>query len=344
MIINKNITVIGLGEFGASVIEYTKYNSVLVDWRTKIFANSCANFKVKIRKNENPYKEVHEISNRLQKILSTTDIVFVIASTTEVIVREYAAEISKLTKDMGILTIAIITLPFKKDKARIRKPANNAAYIIEETIATVAIPTNRHYWVDDSKESELDIFDSLGNYDDGWELWSDTKNYDIKFLKRTVGQTTDSKTISQIQVATASIEKILKMLALDYINSTPDTAKYVLKTPGKLHITSAHNELYTYDRYLRERSGRAYVLERKISLSGLLGTVACYTTKMLLHLIVPKNITQNELNYLCEHIPGISNLKQFELAITLDDTLRNTIKAEVIGTSTVNQEDLEDWE
>lgn len=337
------VTVIGLGKFGAEVIEQTKYNSVVIDWRTNIFSNSNADYKIRIRKNEDPPEEVFRSSNRFKKILNLTDVVFVVASTTEEIIREYAEVISKLTKEMGILTIAVITLPSRKEKAKIRRPANDVAYLIEQTVATVAIPTNRKYWVDDSKEAEDDVFDTLGNYKDGWSLWYETKRYDMKFLKRTVSTKVDEGTISQVQVAVASIEKILKMLELNYINSVPNTAKEVLKNPGKLHIASAHNSLFAEDHHFHI-AHRAYILERKVVESGPLGTDSMFSSKMLAHFIVPSDITQLELQYLCEHIPGRGDLNQFELAITVDDTLGDTIKAEVISTDTFNEEDMEDWE
>lgn len=343
----RNGLVIGIGEFGASVINITRHKSVFVDWRSNIFSSANADFKIKVKKdNCNIFQDLR-LQNRLKSALKSVDTAFVAVNTMDFIAADHACQIVEFIKQMGILTVAIALMPPKKERAKNRKHAIDYADTMGLIVPMVAIPYRREYWVDGSEESDVDVFDSLGIYSNNLSVLNSDIGYhniNFKIITRTTGTANETTQVSHTRIASEAIEKVIKMLSLDYINSNGSVAEEVLKEPGKLHIASAHNDIYANDIYLSNVKNRAVAVEGKLAESGVLGTVTSFASKMLLHLILPGNITEYELKYLCEHIPGRSDLKQLELAITADPSLGDMIKAEVIATDTLNNEDIEEIE
>ena len=340
---NKNlkVTVIGIGEFGAKITkqialaDHENIQTVIVDWRPAVLTESCAEKKVRVKKNGGYFDEAIRIRDSVEKMLVGMDVVFIVADMSEQIIRKYASIMAHISKETDILTLGIAALPFKTRNMHLYREAYNALLDFRREIAVAAFRRGTQYRCDDDKYSNGDIFDSIGNYDEFEYCWEVERYGETRNKVRTVSENiSDSNKINICDVAMASIRKILKMISADYINDDSSSIINALKVPGGLHICSAHNSVNKCEYGCAEQylTTRVYILERKLTLSGILDTRLDSAKSVLLHLTVPSDVQNIELKYLCEQILGRSGAEQFELSISVEDTPQKMLKAEVIAT------------
>lgn len=339
---SKKCLVIGMGEFGCLTVKKTTYASVLLDWRLKVLETVGEEQRFRLRKNADETAEAERFVKKFEKKLSSVDIIFLVASAAEETIRDIGVAMAEALQKVDVTTVVITALPDKNGKKRPYRQAENILYEFYDRAATVAIPLGRMYLTDTVPETEEDVYDSLGSYD-AYDFRYDIRksNADVRITEKEIGQYDLEGIVTQETVAVKTIEKIMNMAGLDYINATAESVKSILKTPGRLHITAAHNSLFASEPLSNKQMHRAYILKQKMKISGLLGTDAHYVTKMLLHLTVPPDITEYELQYLCEHLSGMADLQQFELSITIEETTDGILKAEAIGTNAMDEEE---WE
>ena len=339
---SKKCLIIGIGEFGCLVVKKSTYASVLVDWRLKILENVREEQRFRLRKSADVTAEAERFLKKFKKNVSLVDIIFIVVRAAEEGIRDFGVAMAEKLHEADATTVVITVLPDKNGKKRPYRQAENTMYAFCDRVATVVIPLGRMYLTDTVPETEEDIYDSLGAYDQ-YNFQYDIRktNATVRITEKEIGLYETRNVVSQETVAVKTIEKIADMTELAYINATPETAKSILKTPGRLHITSAHNSLCISEPSQDKQMHRAYILKQKMKMSGLLGTDAHYVTKMLLHLTVPPDITEYELQYLCEHLSGMADLQQFELSITVEETANGILKAEAIG---INAMDEDEWE
>ena len=340
------IGVLGIGKFGAEevknlVLSNICTNSVVLDWRNDVLSGSLAACKIRIKKTEDISEELLRVEERLTDALEGCEVVFLIADMSEEIINDYAIKVARLIKDCGKLIIGITTIPLKSEKKRYRNQARKAICCLKEEIAVAAIQLGSGRWHEECEISKNDLFDSLGNYSCGEYTYDVGLDFDVRFKYDTIGVSNDiENVISMDDVVKETILKIVKMLQLDYVNVEASMAKEFLKQPGGLHIAAAHNDIATHCfRYKKE--GRAYILERKLTHSAFLQTEIKKTESILLHLILPSNVQESELEYLCEYIPGRAGTDKMNLAITVDDSCGDMLRAEIIAT---NAHTDEEWE
>lgn len=338
---NLNVTVIGIGEFGAKITKQISLDdneniqTIIVDWRPAVFTESCAEKKIRIKKSGGYFDEAVRIRGSVQNLLAGMDVVFIVADMSEEIIRRYASVIAHVSKEIDILTLGIAALPFKTRNKRLYREAYTALLGFRREIAVAAFCRGRQYRCDDDKYSNDDIFDSIGNYGNIGYCWEVEQYSGTRNKVRTVSENiSDSNKINICDIAMASIRKILKMISADYINDDAPSIFNALKVPGGLHISSAHNSVNKCEYGCAEQylTTRVYILERKLTLSGIFDTRLDSAKSVLLHLTVPSDIQNVELKYLCEQILGRSGAEQFELSISVEDTHEKMLRAEVIAT------------
>lgn len=344
-----NIAIIGIGEFGSNVVrnllledEQIK-RSIAIDWRPAMLAESSAKKKIRIKKNADCFEEVYRIRENIEEELLDIDIAFLFADLNEEIICNYAPIIARAIKSFDIVTVGVILLPHKREKKRINKKAYNILLDLRRYIAVAAIRPGTVFFCDDDNCADKDIFNSIGNYNE-FGYYSEVSMYSGRKLKKKSIDFSDNKNIiGAYKAAISVVERILKMLSIEYANSNLDSVLNIMKTPGGLHIASAHNEVIEHKYPCEWPPKRAYVLERKLAVSGLLNTSIDSVKSLLLHLIVPSDIQKEEIKYLCEQIEGRSGAEHIEFALDVDATLGSTIKAEIIATGALAEYEWEEY-
>ena len=338
------IGVLGIGKFGAKEVKNLVLSNVctasaVLDWRNDILSNSLADCKIRIKKSADISEELLRVEERLADAIEFCEVIFLIADMSEEIINDYAIKVARLIKNSEKLIIGITTIPLKSEKKRYRNQVRNAIYCLQDEIAVAAIQLGGGRQYEDCEIAKNDLFDSLGNYSIGEYIYDAGLDWDARFKYDIIGSSNDTENvISTDDIVKEIILKIVKMLQLDYINVEVSSAKEFLKHPGGLHIASAHNDLITFRSYYKKVS-RAYILERKLTHSALLQTALEKTKSILLHLILPSNVHECELEYLCEHIPGRAGTDKMNLAITVDDSLGDMLRAEIIATDAYTDEE-----
>ena len=344
-----NIAIVGIGEFGSNMVRNLMLEngwikrSISIDWRPTMLSESSAKKKIRIKKNADYFEEVYRIKETLKEELLDIDIVFLFADLYEEIICNYAPVIARAIKSFNIVTVGVVLLPHKREKKSINKKAHSILLDLRRYIAVASIRPGTVFFCDDDNYADQDIFDSIGNYMD-LGYYSEVSMYNGRKLKqKSIDFSDNQNIISTYNAATSVVEKILKMLSIDYVNSNPNSVLNIMRTPGGLHIASAHNEVIEHKYPCEWPPKRAYVLERKLTISGLLNTSIDSTRSMLLHLIVPTDIQKEEIKYLCEQIEGRSGAEHIEFALDVDVTLGSTIKAEIIATDALAEYECEEY-
>ncbi len=341
------IAAIGMGEFGSKITkkisEENKGNilTISVDWRQTILSESSAQKKIRVRKNESAFDEVRRLRSKIEQMLDGIDVVFIFADMGEEIIRNYAVAISYALKDYELLTLGIAVLPAKSKSKRIYREAYYNLQRFRDGIAVAAFQEGSQYYCDGDSYAEADVYDTIGNFNNIGYCWEVERYSGTKSTLKTIAHTAQKKNdIDVCDVAIAGMLKISKMLSLDYIGNDCSSVVNALKVPGGLHIASAHNAVNKCEHGCSETylTTRVYILERKLTKSGILNTYVDSAKSILIHLTVPSNTQKIEIKYLCEQLMGRSGANQVELAISVDDTLGKMLKAEIIATD-VNTED-----
>lgn len=346
------LAAIGIGEFGSKItrkISEEKRSNILtisVDWRQTILSESSAQKKIRVRKTENTFDEVRRLWPKIDQMLDEIDVVFIFADMSEAFIRNYAVEISYALKDYELLTLGIAVLPPKYKNNRVYKEAYYNLQRLRDGIAVATFCEGSRYYCDGDCYAEADAFDTIGNFDNIAYSWEVEKYSETKHLLKTIAHTAKKKNDMNIcDVAVAGMLKISKMLSLNYIGNDCSLVIRALKIPGGLHIAAAHNAVNecAYGDEEQHLTTRAYILERKLSLSGILNTLIDSAKTVLLHLTVPSDIREVELKYLCEQILGRSGAEQFELSISVEDTLDKLLTAEVVATGVKTVDEWEEY-
>lgn len=344
-----NVAIIGIGEFGSNMVRSILLEnkmikrSIVIDWRPTMLSETSAKKRIKIKKNANIFEEVYRIRKAIEKELLDIDVAFIFVDLHEEIICNYAPIVARAIKSFDIVTVGVVLLPNKREKKGINKKTHNILLDLRREIAVASIRPGTTFFCDDDNCADEDIFDSIGNYMD-LGYYSEVSMYNGRKLKqKSIDFSDNQNIISTYKAATSVVEKILKMLSIEYVNSNLDSVLNIMRTPRGLHIASAHNEVIEHQYPCEWPPKRAYVLERKLTISGLLNTSIDSTKSMLLHLIVPADIQKEEIKYLCEQIEGRSGAEHIEFALDVDVTLGSTIKAEIIATDALAEYECEEY-
>lgn len=295
----QNVTVIGFGEFGCSLCKETSYNTILIDWRNKLFKESMADVRIKVNKNADYHEESIRIQTKLTSALKNTDIIFVAVNTAEEIPRDYAVEVTSFLKELSKLTVGIMVFSSKgKDRVMHRLAKTYCEKSVKNDISPYS----------DFPEEEKYLFVSLANCCYKIVFWSETESWTIKSYN-------DSEnTIIHTIIAKTMIEKTLKVMETEFLNTNNITAEKLLKGQSELYITSINDWYIPYG----SKVSAVYTLERKILNHKMHRLSSKDLPTILAHLIIPSGTSRKELEYLCID-PDESDNKHNEILIIQDD-------------------------